>query len=209
MLARSSGRLFLVALTATAALGALAGCTKSSPTVVVTTNETVTHTGSPSLGPTDPVSTGKIVETRVSACPYLSITTAKGYAGMRLERITKLTQDGKTVGCRFYPAVFTTENLPPTSQLAIEILATKFASPVAANNALVHTVEQGTNPQTDKLTSSITAGCYQTVVWAKDPKGKDWACGFSKGVTMVVIRTVVNDPALNVVEIAKAIVGKF
>ena len=202
-LRRSAAALLAVACALT-----VAACTKSTPTShtsIVTNTQTITRT--PSIGPTGPVSTGQITEKRVSSCPYVSLDEAKADAGMRLEKIVTLIQDGKVVGCRFYPAVFKTENLPPTTQLAVEILAQQYASADAAHNAFITIAEAGTNYQQEEIATGVTGLCYQTTVWTHDA-GKDWACSFNKGATVVVIRTVVTSPALNVVEIAKAVYPK-
>ncbi len=171
----------------------VAACTKSTPTShtsIVTNTKTITRT--PSTGPTGPVSTGQITEKRVSSCPYVSLDEAKADAGMRLDKIVTLIQDGKVVGCRFYPA---------------EILAQQYANADAAHNAFVTIAEAGTNFQQEEIATGVTGLCYQTTVWAHDA-GKDWACSYNKGATVVVIRTVVTSPALNVVEIAKAVYPK-
>jgi hypothetical protein len=202
-------RRFAAAVLALVCALSMAACTKSTPTShtsVVTNTQTITQSPS-SIGPTGPVSTGTISEKKVSTCPYVSLDEAKADAGMRLDKIVTLLQDGKVVGCRFYPAVFKTENLPPTTQLAVEILIQQYASPDAAHNAFITIAEAGTNYQQEDVASGNTGLCYQTTVWAHDA-GKDWACTFSKGSTVVVIRTVVTSPALNVVEIAKAVYPK-
>jgi hypothetical protein len=203
LIRRSAGALAALALIVT-----LAACTKSTPTEVTTSTETQTTTTTPAIGQTGSISVGKVTEKTVKTCPYLTADVAAGDAGMRLKRIVTLIQNKKVVGCRFYPDVFTSENLPPTSQLAIEILTSKYASDVNAHNAIVRIASAGTNPQQDEVATGNTGVCYQTTVWSKD-NGKDWACTFSKGSTVVVIRTVVTSPALNVVGIAKAVYPKI
>src|SRR5205085_9759630 len=106
--------------------------------------------------------------------------------------------------CRFYPAVFKSEHLPPPSQVAIEVLVSQYASPSTARDAFIRVATAGTNYQQDDVATGVKGLCYQTTLWSPD-KGKDWACTFSKGSKVVVIRTVVTDPAFNVVQIAKAV----
>ena len=219
MTVRSIRRAAVALLALTALTGALAACTKSNgPSSVQTSTivSTVTHSASPVDA--NPLSTGAVTAKTVSACPYLSITSAKDNAGMRLDKITELIQDGKTVGCRFYPlahpnaqcgaSCFAGEHLPPGTQVAVQLQATKYASATAARNAFIILSRSGTNVQQEQITSSNTGLCFQINFWSHD-NGKDWACAFSKGTTEVVIKTVVTDPAQNVVQIAQAIEPKF
>jgi len=127
-------------------------------------------------------------------------------------------QSGKVVGCRFYPlehpadgcdqTCLSGEHLPPGTIPAVEILEMPYASPDAAHNAFVRIAEAGTNYQQDQIAAGNIGLCYQTTVWDKD-NGTDWACTFSKGSAVIVIKSVVTDPALNVVEIAQAIYPKI
>ena len=187
---------------------ALAACTKSSPKshVSVTSSSPIT-TPTRSIDQTGPVSVGKITEKTVSSCPYLSFDEAKNDAGMRLSRIATLIQNGKVVGCRFFPAVFQSEKLPPTTQTVIEIVISEYADHTAANNAFIRIAEAGKNFQQEDVAAGNTGLCYETTLWAKD-KGTDWACTFSKGAKVVVIRTVVNGSSFNVVQLAKAVYPK-
>lgn len=119
---------------------------------------------------------------------------------MRLARVTVLRNDVRTIGCRFYALqnspLADSEHLPGPKQPAVEVVTQRFATAVAAHNAFVRRAEKGRNPQQRKLTPSTTAVCFQTDFYAKD-HGQDWACGFSKATTSVVVRTVVTSPALN------------
>lgn len=137
---------------------------------------------------------------------------------MRLDRITVQSSLGKVVGCRLYALEHPTsecdtsclagENLPPGSQPAIEIESTNYSSSPAARAAFIRIAKAGTALQQDKIASGNTGLCFQTDFWTKDA-GKDWACTFSEGSTVVVIRTVVTSPALDVVELAQAVEPKF
>jgi len=126
------------ALAALALVVSLAACTKSSPKQdTSSTSSSAPSTPTRSIDQTGPVSVGNITEKTTSSCPYLSFDTAKNDAGMRLQRIATLYQNGKVVGCRFFPAVFTSEKLPPTTQVVIEIVVSEYANHTAANNALL------------------------------------------------------------------------
>lgn len=204
-IARTAG-----ALLATAALlGSVAACTKSSGGGHVgVTTQTQTITTTPAGGPTGPVRTGKLVEKKAGSCPLVSTDEAKDDVGMRLNKVATVTQDGVFAGCRFYPAVFQSEHLPPPSQVVVEILVSEYASARAAHNAFITIAEKaGTNFQQAEIATGNTGVCYQTTLWPDD-KGKDWACNFSKGAKVVVIRTVVTSPALNVIQLAKAVYPK-
>ena len=211
--ARLTVPLLAVALTAS-----VAACTKSTPVSAPTSTVVHTQTTTVSPGPSGPISTGPVTEKQVAACPFLGIDNAKSFAGIRLDRITELSQDNAVVGCRFYPlehpnsdcdaTCLANEKLPPGNVAGIELLASKYASPDAAHNGYIRIAEAGTNVQQDTIAPGNIALCYQTTVWSKDD-GHDWACAFAKGSTVVVIRTVVTDPALNVVEIAQAVYPKF
>ena len=203
-------RRLLPAAVALTLLLTVTACTKSTPTVTTTTTITTTTTTTPPVGPTGPVSTGPVSETTAASCPYISYDQARSDAGYRLDRISTLSQDGKVVGCRFYPSQYlaTSEHLPPPSQVAIEILANDYAGHTAAFNAMVLLARSGTNPQQYSPASGNTGICYQATFWSAD-NGKDWECAFTKNATLVTIKTVVTDPALNVISIAQTIYPKF
>lgn len=207
MTTRTLGRSAVSALAALALTITVAACTKSSPSHVTTSTQTSTSTHPTTSDPTGPVVIGKLTEKGASSCPLLSTTEAKSDAGMRLNKITTLSQNGKLVGCRFYPAVFQSEHLPPPSQVVIEIVISQYANATSAHNAFIRIATSGTNYQQDVIATGNTGLCFQTTLWKPD-NGKDWACTFSKGSKVVVIRTVVTDPAFNVVQIAKAVYPK-
>jgi hypothetical protein len=215
----SSIRRPLVALAVLAALvGMVSACTRSTPGAGPTQTVTSTITHSPSSGPTGPVSTALITAVTVSSCPYLGQQSAANNSGMRLDKITELRQDGKTVGCRFYAlehpgdgcdeVCLKNERLPPADQPAVEIIATKYRTAGDAYNAFVRLGSAGTLVEQDQVESGNTGLCFETNFWPHD-KGTDWACAFSKGTTMVLIKTVVIGSSLDVVEIARAVAPKF
>ncbi|MCW2497901.1 hypothetical protein [Jatrophihabitans sp.] len=219
MTVRPLRRAAAAALLALALAAALAACTPSNPTITTSSTSTsIVKTTIPPTGNTGPVSTAKVTEKTASSCPYISLDAAHNDAGYRLERITRLSQDGKLVGCRFYPlehpnaqcdaVCLAGEKLPPGNVPGVDILSTKYTNANNASNAFIKLAEAGTDYQREEIAPGNTGLCFRTTVWTKD-NGRDWACTFSKGATMVVIRTFVTDPALNVVEIAKAIYPKF
>jgi hypothetical protein len=206
------------AVTAAVLLVSLSACTKSSPAPITSSSPSATPTSTlPAIQSTGPVSTGTITEKTVSSCPYLSFGAAFSDGGMRLDRITELTQAGATVGCRFYPlehpnsqcpaTCLAGEHLPPGTVPAIEIVISRFANTTNAHNAFIRIAEKGTHYEQDVIAPGNTGLCYETTLWSKD-NGTDWACTFSKGVKVVVIRTVVVGSSFNVVELAKALYPK-
>lgn len=216
---RAIARAFAAAVVTVMLLGSLSACTKSSPANVDSSSSasTASTNATPSIQATGPVSTGTITEKPVGSCPYISLGNAYSDGGMRLERITELIQAGATVGCRFYPlqhpnsecgaSCLAGEHLPPGNVPAIEIAISSYANATNAHNAFVRIAEQGTNYQQDVFAPGNTGLCYETTFWSHD-HGTDWACTFSKGIKVVVIRTVVTGSALNVVALAKAIYPK-
>ena len=133
---------------------------------------------------------------------------------MRLDKITVLRSGGKVVGCRIYglqyPAdgcsqsCLDAENLPPGNQPALEITTQRYANATDAHNAFVRLAETGTSVQQAEVASGNTGLCFQTDFYAAD-KGKDWACTFSVGPTMVVVRTVIAQVAFSAIEVTKAV----
>ncbi len=201
----------LVAATVGALVLLSAACTSSGgdPARTVTSTRTVvgTTTSTPAIGPTAPVSTGPTTAARVAACPLLPEQKAADRVGMRLERITVLRSRGKVVGCRFYALqgspLHNSEHLPGPDQPAIEIETTRYYSAIAAHNAFVLDARRGTNPQQTRIGRTVGV-CFQISLYKPD-HGRDWACSFSLGTTKVSVRTVVVSPALNVVQVARAV----
>lgn len=209
-----------VAVAAVATL--LAGCTSSSGPAPATSTQvqTITQTRPPT-SPTvvGPVHTGPTKAADAPSCPLLSTQDAFGMGGMRLDRITVLTADGKVVGCRFYALQHPTaecpevsclakENLPPANQPAIEITSTRYPTATAAHNAFVVLAEKGSNVQQAPIATGNVGLCFETDFYPKD-HGTDWACTYSVGTTLVLVRTVTIRTSYNAMEIAKAVAPKF
>jgi hypothetical protein len=191
-------RLAVIIMTALACTA----CTKSVTQIDTTTTTVVTSTVDHR-----PVRTGPTTAAAASRCPFVDEQAAADYAGMRLARITVLRSDGKVVGCRIYALqnspLHNSEKLPPANQPAVEITLTRYRSAAAAHDAIVLAARAGTNPQQVRI-GTTTGVCFQTRFYAKDD-GQDWACAYAAGTTLVLVRTVVVSPALNAVEIARAI----
>lgn len=206
----------LTALTVLAACTSASGGTQPSSGSVQTDTVTRTHSAPPPEQVT-PIPTGPTTAATAHVCPYLDQRSAADTAGMRLAKITVLRSGGKVVGCRFYAlqhpnascseTCLRGEHLPGPHQPAIEIETYRYPSAVAAHNGFVRLSEhEGHNIQQAALVGQAPGLCFQAHFYPKD-HGTDWACAFSNGKHMAVVRTVVTSPALNAILIARA-VGK-
>jgi hypothetical protein len=203
------------------AVGALAACTpgpggggSTAPSTDVRTS-IVTVSPHPSSAPVSvvpPISSGATKSATASACPLLDQQAAAHKVGMRLERITVLHSGGRLVGCRFYALqnspLAQSEHLPGPHQPAVEIQTYRYPSARDAYNGFVRlSTKEGRHLQQAQIVGSTPGLCFQTHFYAKD-HGTDWACAFSKGIVMCVVRTVVTSPALNAIAVARAIATK-
>jgi hypothetical protein len=190
----------------------LAGCTSqsspapASPTPVVTQ----TLTSPPPSVATTPISTGPVTA-KSGSCPFISLSAAMNVIGQRLARSTELRSGGATIGCRFYAiqgsALHTSENLPGPNQPDIEITTARYASADAAHNAVVTTAEAGTEFAQVSITGTYAA-IYRTRFDPTDGS-RDWACVFSIGTRLVVIKTADDNESASVVGIAKLVARKI
>jgi hypothetical protein len=187
------------------------GGTPTSSDPVQTETIVSTRTATPSIGPTAPISTGPTTAADASTCPLLSLATAAPRIGMRLARVSVLKSGGKVVGCRFYALqnspLHNSEHLPPANQPAIEITTARYASDIAAHNAFVLVATKGNNPVQASMGVDNTGVCYQIPFFVND-KGKDWACAFSIGKTMVQVKTVAL-LSFNVIAVAREVARKI
>jgi hypothetical protein len=191
------------------ALGlAVAGtaCTSSPPAPpdrTITSVQTLTRPPS-----TAPVVAGPTTSAEGS-CPFLDQQTAAGDVGMRLARTTVESSGGKPVGCNFYALqgspLSESEHLPGPNQPAIRITSTRYPDAAAAHNAMVRAA--GQQAQQAKV-GTLTGLAFQVEFDPAD-KGKDWACAFTKGDTLVVVTTAVTTPSFNAVALANDIVDRF
>lgn len=213
-----AARLAVCVIAALAALS-LAACTDSTaPPVSPGTTATVTQTRPPSPGATAPISTGPTTTKEVGSCPLLSTAEVVANVGQRLAKVTVQFSGAKIVGCTWYPlahpnsqcdeACFLGEHLPPGTQADVKISSSTYASAIAAHNAFIRLAERGTNYQQEQIATNNTGLCFQTNFWAHDA-GKDWACTFAVGTRVVLVNSVVTDPALDVVHVAQAVVSRF
>jgi hypothetical protein len=209
------------ALLAAGLAALLAGCTPSSGGVPVTPSptvrtDTVTRTQPPPPAPdASPIDTGPTSAATASRCPFLDQQSAAHRVGMRLAKITVLRSGGAVVGCRFYALQHPTascdetclrgEHLPGPSQPAVEIETFEYRSAIAAHNGFVRRSEAaGTNLERASLVGQAPGLCFQTHFYPKDG-GTDWACAFSKGRTVAIVRTVVTSPALTAILVAREV----
>lgn len=169
---------------------------------------TATRTETPVVRSTAPISTGPTRAAAAPSCPWLDEQAAADRVGMRLERITVLRSSGHVVGCRFYALqnspLHVSEHLPGPHQPAIEITTTRYPSATAAHNAFILLADKGSNEQRARLGDGDVGLCFQTAFFPRD-HGRDWACTVNLGSTVLVVRTVVITPALNVIEVSRRV----
>ncbi len=207
------------------ALTVLSACTfrsggKSSaaPSTAVQTQIVTTTPSQSPIRIVPPIKTGPTTAATASTCPLLDEASATKRGGMRLGKITVLRSGGRVVGCRFYglqhpnascdASCLQKERLPGPNQPAIEIETYRYPSAKDAHNGFVRMSEQqGTNLQQDKIVGQAVGLCFQTHFYAND-NGTDWACAFSKGTTVAVVRTVVTSPALTAILVARAVASR-
>ena len=156
------------------------------------------------LPPGSPPPSGEVEK----ACPYVASTpndnpdvNVADMEGDHVYRTTVLTAL-KPVGCRFYFYA------GPYEAVA-DILPQTFATPVAANNAMVKTGEAGANYDGRKnIIKGVDAIVYQTKFFGEDGN-QDWACVFAKGKVMVVVHAQQTNTSFNALQIATAVAPKF
>jgi hypothetical protein len=183
-----------------------AGCaTGTAPERVVTRTQTLT--ASPATGP---VPAGETT-VRATPCPLLKTSVAADAVGMRLARSEVLVNRGRVTGCRFYALqrspLHTSERLPGPDQPVLAVTSGRYRSADAARAELVTLAHAGRNPQRADVEGAPGA-CYQDDFSPADG-GRDWACAFAVGTTVVLVRTVVTSPALTVVQVARAVLPEF
>ena len=137
---------------------------------------------------------------------------------MRLDRIAVLRSGGAVVGCRFYPlghptaectqTCFDGERLPPPTQPAIEITTPRYPTALAAHNAFVLLPRRARTSSRTRWRRA-TPGCVSRPRSIPKDAGQDWACTYSVGTRLVLVKTTVTSPAKNAVYVAQAIAPKF
>jgi hypothetical protein len=143
-------------------------------------------------------------------CPYIRAgLNVDGGGGVNLadlegDRVYRTTvlSGYHPVGCRFYFYA------PPYEAIA-DIRPRRFATEVAAHNAMVLTARTGHELITERdFVRGVDGICFRTKFFGEDG-ARDWAFVFAKGPTMVAVYTQRTDTSRNALYIAKAIAGKF
>lgn len=186
-------------------------CVKSSTTTSYTTDVSTT-TVTPTSAPTGPVDRRAVVAADAPACPVLSAAEAADLGGMRLARIQVLRQGTAVVGCRFFAiqgsALAESEHLPGPNQPVIEIAATRYADAVSAHNALARAADKGTDANQYPVAAGVVGVAYRTTFDPTDGP-RDWAVGFSKQATLVIVRTARSDNSFSALQVAQAVYPRF
>jgi hypothetical protein len=187
-------------------LGA-AACTSSTPAAPSsdrTVTRTETHTTTPPPHPV-PVQTGPTTTAQAKACPLLATQRAADDVGMRLARITVLRSGGAVIGCNFYALqgspLATSEHLPGPNQPVISIVTSRYPDATAAHNAMVLRARAGTEASQVGLPHGVTGVVFRTDLDPHDA-GRDWACAFTRGAALTVVRTAVTRTSVNAVTLA-------
>lgn len=192
----------------------LAACGSSAPapvdtTVVVTTVVSAPPRPTPSatfrpppavavapLAPSDPAPAGQVD----APCPYIDTTTAQNLEGNRIYRTT--VGAARPISCQFW--FWCCDH-----RATLEIAPTRFATPTDAYNAMVLTGEAGAEVDSRRsIVPGVDAVVYRTAFYAPD-NGRNWACTFAAGATMVTVRTDRIDTSFNAVRIATTIAPRF
>ncbi|MGI8665921.1 MAG: hypothetical protein ACR2N4_07815 [Jatrophihabitans sp.] len=154
-----------------------------------TSRSTVLSTPKPSL------STPHGVREVDGTCPYISAQAFADGEGSRVGRVTVLQT--RPVGCRFYFQY-------DASAVVGEIDRDTFATATEAYNAMVLSAKNHPEVQSDP---SIGDGA---VAFRTDLQGTlTWQCVFARGTSVVTVRTRQPYPALNALNLARAIVPKI
>ncbi len=200
---------------AVAALPLLVGCSRSTPPPVVTTT-VVTTTVIPASPKPTPTPTfrpapasylpvlpgdGSLPAAQVAGtCPYVDTQTAMDIEGNRIGQTA--VSAVKPIVCTFYYAY-------APVRATLQIAPLRFATATDAYNAMVLTGEAGSEVDSRRsIVPGVDAVLYRTKFYQPDD-GRNWACSFAKGTTMVTVRTDRTDTSYNALQIAKAIAGKF
>lgn len=197
-----------------AVAGVVSGCgahgsAAPASTVYSTVVKTIGAT-TPSAAPTGALNTAPVTAASVASCGLLATASAESSIGMRLARVEALTQATSAAGCRFYAlqgtALSQSEHLPGPNQPALEIDLVGYADQTSAHNAAVAAALAGSHQQVVTLTGGTQGDVFQT---AFDPTdgNNDWVLVFSKGSTLVTVKTAISDTSLDAVEVANQVVA--
>jgi hypothetical protein len=210
----------LLSTAATACLVlAVTGCTSSGrPGKPTASSSTPLSTGSGLAGdgqgsaqsssatprptPTGPVVVGSVTETVASRCPYIGTAAAADAEGNQIGTVSVLTVRGKTMGCRFRFAY-------GDNHYTLEITSARYANPTAAYNAMVQRGRAGGQPTgIPGLAPGVDAVLHRTAFYPPDA-GRDWACSFAKGSTVVTVKTDQTDTSQDAENVARLITSRF
>ena len=175
----------IITTDATAAPTVIAG--GSGETAPSGTSTVIRSTGAPAT------STAPVAANETEApCPYLTNVQAEDLEGNRVGRSVVINT--VPVGCRFYFAY-------GDGHATLEITTQTFKTTVQAYNAMVSAGGPGAVGVPGLADDGVL---YVTDFYAPD-KGKDWACTFAKGLTIVTIKTDQTSPSLNAKLVAQAV----
>jgi hypothetical protein len=152
------------------------------------------------------------VTSAAGSCPYLAAAAAADALGIRLGRQTVQSASRAPVGCQFFattdPSFVASEHLPGPNQPVLSFSSSKYASAVAAHNAMVARGTAGGNAHQATIAHGIVGVAYQTRFDPADGS-QDWAFIFSTATTVVTVLTAQSDSELNAQVVAGEIAPKF
>lgn len=187
-------------------------CVKSGTSTTYTTDVTTKTVAPPSATATGPVDARPAVASDAPDCPLLDAAQATDLGGMRLDHIQVLKRGTAIVGCRFFAiqgsALAASEHLPGPNQPVIEFTSAHYADDLSAHNALARAAEKGTDPNQYQIAAGVVGVAYRT---AFDPAdgARDWAVGFAKKTTLVVVRTATDKSSYIALQLARAVYPRF
>lgn len=148
------------------------------------------------LPPESPPPAGQVE----APCPYIDTLIARNIEGNRIYRTTVST--AKPVSCWFW--FYAADH-----RATLEIAPIRFATPTDAYNAMVLTGRTGGDVDSRRnIVPGVDAVVYRTAFYEPD-NGRNWACSFAAGKTMVTVRTDRTDTSFNAVRIATEIAPRF
>jgi hypothetical protein len=159
-------------------------------------------TPSPTPIKTGPVTVGAVTETPADSCPYIDTQAAADAEGNRIGAIIILSIKGQAMGCRFRFQY-------SDRHYILEITSAGYATQTTAHNAMVIASRVDPNAFSEPaIAAGVEAVLYRTTFYAPDGN-RDWACAFTKGRTVVTVKTDQTDTSTDALNMAKLIVGKF
>ncbi len=187
-------------------LAALTACTSSSPskapsTVVRTQTETETSPASqvslPALTTAAPLPSPVPAGQTATECPYIASQDVADIVGSHVYRT--LVGGGD---CRFY------FYSAPFDAIA-DITVVSYPSSAAATDAMTRTALTGTEVSSQPdIAPGVNGALFRTAFLARD-NGQDWACAFTVGPKLVVIRTWTTNTSSSALSLAAAVAPKI